>query len=197
MVRYIVLRPGAAFFVPIKKYQVSRTWLIVAILPLAPVFKPIRAACASGELGDHPSVNVAALVGTPADKAGAPLHPAVEAVPAPVGLAAHVAHLGQRHGHDLAAGAVEEGIPHITGGRRQQLVQGGVLLIRERIKHPHIVRRPGRDRDGQYLLRPGFSLTLGRIFYLCLSRSNFGHVPEHCPQLLHCSRVQDGHRRTV
>ena len=32
----------------------------------------------------------------------APVHPVGETVPTPVGLATHVAHLGQRYGHDLA-----------------------------------------------------------------------------------------------
>ena len=81
---------------------------------------------------------------------GAPLHPAVEAVPNPVGLAARVAYLGQCHGHDLAAGAVEEGIPHLLVCRRQQPVQRRVLLLGEAIERPHIIGRSGGDGDGQH-----------------------------------------------
>ena len=100
MVRHIVLRPGGAFVVPIKKYQVSGARLIAAVLPLSPILEPIRAACAARKLGDHSSVNVAALVGAPADKAGAPLHPAVEAVPAPVRQAPDPLRLWQRERHE-------------------------------------------------------------------------------------------------
>ena len=62
MVRHIVLRPGGAFVVPIEKHQITGARFIVSVLPLASGFEPIGAAFAASELGDHPGVNVAALI---------------------------------------------------------------------------------------------------------------------------------------
>lgn len=85
-----------------------------AVHPLAPVLEPLYAIDAPGIFGDHAGVNIAALVGTPGNETRTPLDAPGKTIPAPVRLAAHVPHLGERHGDDgpvLGVNAVEDGAP--------------------------------------------------------------------------------------
>ena len=50
---------------------------------------------------DDAGVQIAALVGAPGNKAGAPIHPALEAIPGPIGPTAYIAELGESHRYDL------------------------------------------------------------------------------------------------
>ena len=61
----------------------------------------------AGKLGDHPGVDISALVGAPADKVGVPIHMGAEAIPAPIGLTAHISNLGQRHGYDFVVAGLD------------------------------------------------------------------------------------------
>ena len=88
--------------VPLKEDNHSRLGGGAAGEPLAPVLEPLHAYAAAGELGDDPRVNVAALVGAPRYKNGAPFHPGAEAVPRPIGLAAGLPDLGLGDGHHVA-----------------------------------------------------------------------------------------------
>ena len=78
-----------------------------AVQPEAALLEPLHSEDAAGEFGVGSAVQVAALVGTPGDEAGAPFHMVGEAVPTPIGFAAYVAHLGQGHIHN--------GIPVLRG----------------------------------------------------------------------------------
>ena len=83
------------------------------LLPAVSLLEPGNPGAAARGLGQGTVFNVAALVGTPGDETGAPLHAACVAHIAPVGLAA-VANLGQRYGHKVGAagmGAVEDIVP--------------------------------------------------------------------------------------
>ena len=78
-----------------------------AVQPEAALLEPLHSEDAAGEFGVGSAVQVATLVGTPADKAGAPLYMIGKSVPAPIGFAAYVAHLGQ--------GYIHNGIPVLWG----------------------------------------------------------------------------------
>lgn len=92
---------GEAIPFPVEEDDVPGAGLVAAVLPEPPGFEPVGALDAPGKPGDHPHLQVAALLRAPAHKAGAPVHPAAEPVPAPVGLAADVPHLGEGHRNDL------------------------------------------------------------------------------------------------
>ena len=81
MVGKAVLGAGTSLVVPIEVNYISWAGFIAVILPQAPVFEPIRAGDTARRFRDHASVQIPALVGAPTDKAGAPLHAGVEAVP--------------------------------------------------------------------------------------------------------------------
>ena len=87
MVRHTVL--GG----PVEEDEHSRGWFCGAVQPEATLLEPLHSKDAAGEFWVGSAVQVAALVGTPADKAGAPYHMIGEAVPAPIGFAAYVTHL--------------------------------------------------------------------------------------------------------
>lgn len=91
MVRHTVL--GC----PVEENEHSRHRLRGAVQPEAALLEPLHSKDAAGEFRVGSAVQVAALVGTPADKAGAPFHMVGEAVPAPIGFSAYVAYLGQGH----------------------------------------------------------------------------------------------------
>ena len=50
---------------------------------------------------DDAGVQIAALVGAPRNKAGAPIYPAGKAIPGPIGPTAYIAELGESHRYDL------------------------------------------------------------------------------------------------
>ena len=68
MVRHTVL--GC----PIEENEHPRRWLRGAVQPEATLLEPLHSEDAAGEFGVGSVVQIAALVGTPADKAGAPLY---------------------------------------------------------------------------------------------------------------------------
>lgn len=51
--------------------------------------------------GKQKSAEAGKVVGAPGNKAGAPIHPALEAIPGPIGPTAYIAELGESHRYDL------------------------------------------------------------------------------------------------
>ncbi len=89
---------GSVIF-PIKENDVPRCRDIACILKLPTGMEPVHAVRTQGEFWYHSTFQIPALLGAPRHKAGAPFHPAVKPVPAPVDVTA-VALLRQRHLHD-------------------------------------------------------------------------------------------------
>ena len=81
MISLTVLRTGAALVVPIEENNYAGRGLHRVIRPLPTLSEPLDTVDAACELRNDTSINVAALISTPTDKAGAPLHTAAEAVP--------------------------------------------------------------------------------------------------------------------
>ena len=83
------------------------------LLPSVTADEPVYTGTAARGFGQGAILDVAALVGAPGDKAGAPLHAIRVAHVGPVGLAG-IAHLGQGDGYQIAAagtGAVDDVVP--------------------------------------------------------------------------------------
>ena len=99
MVRRSVL--ALVLIVPVEKNQVAGAWLIVAVLPQPSLPEPLDTDGAACEPWDDAGVQLAALVGAPGNKAGAPVHPTLKAIPGPIGLTAYIAELGEGHRYDL------------------------------------------------------------------------------------------------
>ena len=96
-----VLRAGVTLVVPVEEDNHAGRRLDGVIRPLATVSEPLDAVDATCEFGNDTGVDVAALVGAPGNKAGAPIHPALEAIPGPIGPTAYIAELGESHRYDL------------------------------------------------------------------------------------------------
>ena len=93
---HMVCRSVLAFvlIVPLKKDQVAGARLIATVLPqpsLPESLGPNGAAC---EPGDHAGIQIAALVGTPGNKAGVPVHPTLKVISGPIAGPAHITKLG-------------------------------------------------------------------------------------------------------
>lgn len=105
-------RTVLAAIIPIEKDNVARARLIAVVLPQSALLEPRHPLrCTGRKLRNDASFNIAALVSTPAHKAGAPLYSAVKTIPTPVRLTADIPHLGECHGDDLtiaSADAVED-----------------------------------------------------------------------------------------
>ena len=108
----MVGRTILATIIPIEKDNIAGSRLIAVVLPQSPLLEPRHTLrCTGRKLRNDTGFNIAALVGAPAHKAGAPLYSAVKTVPAPVRLTADIPHLRECHGDDLAiasADAVED-----------------------------------------------------------------------------------------
>ena len=100
MVSLPILGAGAALVVPVEEDNHAGNRLGGAVQPLPTLLKPLHAVSATGKFRADTGVDITALVGTPADKAGAPLHTAAESVPRPVWSAAYISDLRQRHCND-------------------------------------------------------------------------------------------------
>ncbi len=81
MIGLTVLRAGAAFVVPIEEDDHAGRGLHRVICPLPTLPEPLDTVDAACELGNDTGIDIAAFVCTPAYKAGAPLHAAIEAIP--------------------------------------------------------------------------------------------------------------------
>ena len=99
MIRHSVL--ALVPIVPIEEDQVAGARLIAVVPPQSSLPEPLEADGAACEPWDDAGVQIAALVGAPGNKAGAPIHPALEAIPGPIGPTAYIAELGESHRYDL------------------------------------------------------------------------------------------------
>ena len=99
MVRSSVL--AFVLIIPIEKDQVAGARLIAVVPPQSSLPEPLEADGAACEPWDDAGVQIAALVGAPGNKAGAPIHPALEAIPGPIGPTAYIAELGESHRYNL------------------------------------------------------------------------------------------------
>ena len=105
---------GVAAVVPVEEDDVSRGGGGAAVQPLVAVFEPVDAGFAPGEVRHDAAFDIAALVGAPRHKAGAPVHARGEAHIAPIGLAAHISYLRQGDGDDLSVAcsdSVQDAVP--------------------------------------------------------------------------------------
>ena len=115
MIGLPILRAGAAFVVPIKENDLTGRWFKAAVLPLSTVFEPLDTVDAARKLRDNAAVDIAALIGTPRNKAGAPFYTAFKSIPRPIGLTAHIADLRQGHRDDgiiPEINTIEDSRPH-------------------------------------------------------------------------------------
>ena len=76
MIGLTILRAGTAFVVPIEENDLTDRWFKAAVLPLSTVFEPLHSIDAACELRNNAAVEIAALIGTPRNKAGAPFYTA-------------------------------------------------------------------------------------------------------------------------
>ena len=72
MIGLAILRAGAALIIPIEENDLTSGRFKAAVLPLPTVFEPLDTVDAACELRNNAAVDIAALIGTPAYKAGAP-----------------------------------------------------------------------------------------------------------------------------
>lgn len=100
MVRLSVLGAGAALVVPVEEDNHAGSRLGGTVQPLPTLLKPLHAVSATGKFRADTRVDIAALVCTPADKTGTPLHTATESVPRPIRFAAYISDLRQRYRND-------------------------------------------------------------------------------------------------
>ena len=122
------------FIVPVKEDDIPRPRFMVSVLPQAPILEPLDTGATPGKLGNNTGVDIPALISTPTDKAGAPLHAGAKAIPRPVRLTAHIAKLGERYRDDLAvtsADTIKNRAPHTAVALCQQF---GKLLALVSIK---------------------------------------------------------------
>ena len=100
---HMVGRTVLAAIIPIEKDNVAGARFIAVVLPQSALLEPRHTLrCTGRKLRNDARLDITALVGTPANKAGAPFYSAVKTVPAPVRLTADIPHLGECHGDDLA-----------------------------------------------------------------------------------------------
>lgn len=97
----------AVFVIPIEEHDHSGGGFCGSWKPLASGLEPEHTISAGSELGENAQIDVAAFVGAPADKAGAPLYTALEAIPGPVEFAAYISYLRQSYCYELFIAAVD------------------------------------------------------------------------------------------
>lgn len=81
MIGLTILRARRAFIIPIEENDLSCRRFKAAILPLATVLEPLHTIDTCRKFRNNAAVDIAAFIGTPGNKAGAPLHAGIESVP--------------------------------------------------------------------------------------------------------------------
>ena len=107
MIGFAVLWAGTALVIPIEEDNHTRSRFDIIICPLASILEPVDTVDTACIFGNNTSLDIPALIGAPRYKAGAPLNTRAETVPAPVGLAAHIAKLRQRNSNNLIVRSVD------------------------------------------------------------------------------------------
>ena len=118
-----ILRTRRTLVIPIKENNHSGNRLGRAVYPLSTIFEPLDAVHAARIFRHNPGVNIAALIGAPAYKTSTPFHTASEAIPRPIRLTAHIAHLRKSDGNDL--------ILAITDAVKDCRPKGIVLILKQ------------------------------------------------------------------
>ena len=67
--------------IPIEEDNHARCRFYAVVSPLSPILEPLDAVHAACEFGNDAVFDIAALIGTPAPKAGTPFHTPLKAVP--------------------------------------------------------------------------------------------------------------------
>ena len=88
-----VLGTGAALVIPIEEDNHSGDRLSRTVNPLSTLPKPLHTIFTSSKFRTNAHLNIAALVGAPADKAGTPFYMASKAIPRPIRFAAYISDL--------------------------------------------------------------------------------------------------------
>ena len=102
MIGLTILRTGRALIIPIEENDLTGRRFKAAVLPLATILEPLHAVDTGRKFRNNTAVDIAAFIGTPGNKAGAPLHARIESIPGPIRLTAYIANLRQCHRYDLA-----------------------------------------------------------------------------------------------
>ena len=124
---HMVGLPVLTSIIQVKEDDVAGARLVAVVLPQPTLLEPGNTLGRAGrKLRDNAGFNIAALIGAPAHKAGAPFHTAAKTIPAPVRFAADIPHLGERHRNDLA-------IP--SGNAVEHLGSKGFVLISQQLRH--------------------------------------------------------------
>ena len=84
---------GYAITLPIKEDDLTCRRFKITVLPKPPILEPLGTLHTACKFRDNTRFNIAALIGAPAHKAGAPFHTAAKTVPAPIWFAANISHL--------------------------------------------------------------------------------------------------------
>ena len=101
MIGLTVLRAGAALVVPIEEDNHAGRGLHGVIRPLPTLPEPLDAVDTSRIFRDNAGFDIATLICTPRNEASAPFYTASEAIPRPIRLTAHIAHLRKSDGDNL------------------------------------------------------------------------------------------------
>ncbi len=119
VIGFAVLRAGCAVWViPVKENDHAGRGINRVIRPLPVAAEPFNAADAPGKFRGGSRIKIAALVKAPRNKAGAPFHTGVEAIPRPIGFTACIADLRQSHLDD----DIVPGVDAVKNGRPQPAV---------------------------------------------------------------------------
>ena len=192
---------------PVEKDDVAGVGLIIPVRPLAPVLKPLLAGRDALKAGDDAGIQVAALFGAPGHEDGTPRHAEAVTVPGPIRLAAHVAQLGQRHGHNAVIAysyTVQHGVPYgavLVGEQFRELfslfgvemelvghLSGGLVGDSDIERH--------RFNGGLYLYGVAVLVRAGGRFHMGVRGGAIGysvHLPEDVLQNIPLSFRHGGH----
>lgn len=96
---------GFSVAVPIKENNHTGNRFGRSVKPLSSVLKPLNAVDTACKFRDNPSINISALISTPAHETSAPLYTGVKAVPRPIRLTADIADLRECNGYNLSISA--------------------------------------------------------------------------------------------
>ena len=140
VIGFAVLRTGCAVWViPVEENDHAGSGLNRIIRPLLAAAEPLNAADAPGKFRGGSRIKITALVKAPRNKAGAPFHTGIKAVPRPIGLTAHISDLRQRHHDD----GIVPGVNTIENSRPQPAVFLGCFVADRNIKVGARDRRGG------------------------------------------------------
>ena len=169
--------------------------------PSAPGLEPVHPGAHPRELGESAAVQQPTLFSAPGHENGAPLHTAGETVPTPVGRAAHIAHLGLGHGHQVPiaaaqGNAIQQFVPQVIKLRGEQLLQLLFLVCVKAQLFRHLLGGlvgHGNDQHGDFCLHSRSLLTFGDFCAGLHAGGELVHLPEHLCKQPQLFLVHGGH----